>query len=198
MAYRWPKGSFSHLWANYPKHSEYDSDPKTMHTQKSVWSLIGGHVEMNEWSATEKQADGSPMFNNTCAIRMSRALNYTGITIPMQKTTTKSSDGKQHTRWLTVSGNDGKNYFLTVAGLQMFLERTLGQPEKIIGARFTSSRTITGAPSNASGIISFNDATGHFTLWDGVRQTVIDMDVTEGESYPRWPQPTSTLFWEVQ
>ena len=137
-------------------------------------------MQRNAWALDKKgnrqlDADGNPIPNNTCAIRMSYALNHSGLTIPRQKG--------------TVSGADGKQYFLTVANLQKFLMGSLGQPQHLPGGSFTG-------PAGKSGILSFNipfrDASGHFTLWNG--SGVIDFH----EPYGSWPKPTSSLFWSVR
>jgi RHS repeat-associated protein len=161
--------NFSALAANYPGHDAYPTDPNA---SNSIWSLIGGHVAMNAWTT---DADGNQVPNNTCAIRMSYDLNQSGLTIPKGKG--------------TVSGADGKQYFLRVADLQKFLTGALGAPQKLAGGSFAG-------PSGSTGIISFNipfkDATGHFTLWNG--SGVADPH----EPYQNWPKPTSTLFWGIQ
>jgi len=111
---------------------------------------------------------------------MSYDLNASGLTIPKGKG--------------TVSGADGKQYYLRVADLQKFLTGALGKPQVLPGGSFTG-------PSGSTGIISFNvahwgDASGHFTLWNG--RGVADPE----EPYARWVStghvPTSTLFWGIQ
>jgi hypothetical protein len=161
--------SFSSLAANYPGHDTYPTDPNA---PNSIWSLIGGHVAMNAWTT---DADGNQVPNNTCAVRMSYDLNQSGLTIPKGKG--------------TVSGADGKQYFLRVADLQKFLTGALGQPQRLAGGSFAG-------PAGSTGVISFNipfrDATGHFTLWNG--SGVADPK----EPYGSWPAPTSTLFWGIK
>ncbi len=161
--------SFSTLAANYPGHDTYPTDPNA---PNSIWSLIGGHVAMNAWTT---DADGNQVPNNTCAIRMSYDLNQSGLIIPKGKG--------------TVSGADGKQYFLRVADLQKFLTGALGQPQRLAGGSFAG-------PAGSTGVISFNipfrDATGHFTLWNG--SGVADPK----EPYGSWPAPTSTLFWGIK
>jgi hypothetical protein len=129
---------------------------------------------MNAWSSAKDQ-DGNPIYNNTCAIRMSYDLNHSGLTIP-------KGDG-------AVSGADGNQYFLRVKDLQKFLTAALGEPQHLSGGSFAG-------PSGSTGIISFNipfrNATGHFTLWNG--NSVAD----PREPYQSWPLPTSSLFWGVK
>jgi len=161
---------FAALWQNYPSHGAFPTDPSL---PNSIWSTIGGHVQMNEWT---EDANGNRVPNNTCALRMSYTLNRSGYPIP------KGSGA--------ISGADGSWYLLRVKSLQTFLTSTLGAPTSLPGGTFTG-------PSGKTGIISFNvsgwsDATGHFTLWNG--QSVVDSD----EPYQKWPAPTSTLFWGIQ
>lgn len=157
---------FSNLLNNYPSHTAFSTNPGSA---PSLWSLVGGHVAMNAW---QDQARGIP--NNTCAIRMSYALNLSGLMIPKMNG--------------TVSGADGSQYFLRVRDLQGFLNNALGKPVILSGGSFSG-------PPGETGIISFNipfrDATGHFTLWD--RDHTVDQD----EPYSDWPKPTSALFWSV-
>jgi RHS repeat-associated protein len=161
--------NFSSLAANYPGHDAYPTDPNA---PNSIWSLIGGHVAMNAWTT---DADGNKVPNNTCAIRMSYDLNHSGLSIPKGKG--------------TVSGADGKQYFLRVADLQKFLTGALGEPQRLAGRSFAG-------PGGSTGIISFNipfqNATGHFTLWNG--SNVADPK----EPYGSWPAPTSALFWGIK
>ena len=157
---------FSSLLKKYPSHTAFSTNPGSV---PSLWSLVGGHVAMNAW---QDQAGGIP--NNTCAIRMSYALNFSGLTIPKMNG--------------TVSGADGSQYFMRVRDLQGFLNSALGKPIVLSGGSFAG-------PPGETGIISFNipfrDATGHFTLWD--RDHAVDQD----EPYSDWPKPTSALFWRV-
>ena len=160
---------YSTLVANYPTEAQHPTDPNQA---GNIWSSIGGHVEKNEW-VTE---NGQQVENNSCAVRMSYDLNKSGLTIP-------KGPG-------TVSGADGKQYFLRVADLQKFLTKVLGPPQVLHGNGWNG-------PSGRSGIISFNipfrDATGHFSLWNGAG--LIDRNAPE--HYDNWLPPTSTLFWSV-
>jgi RHS repeat-associated protein len=161
---------FAALLRSYPSHADHSSDPKQ---PGNIWALIGGHVQMNAYN--------KGVVNNTCAIRMSYALNLSGWAIP------KGSG--------TVSGADGSQYYLRVADLQGFLS-TLFPKQTLPGGSFSG-------PSGVTGIISFNipfgrnpvtgdRAGGHFALWTGQGLT----DATESD-YASWPAPTSTLFWRV-
>src|SRR5262249_22662342 len=89
---------YAALWNQYP---DYRSYPKP----EEVKTLIGGNVN-----------DG--WITNTCAIRMSRALNYNGIPVP-----------GNYAGLHTVKGGDGKRYAFRVRELHPWLEHVLGVPD---------------------------------------------------------------------
>ncbi len=116
-------------------------------TQSSgdVYKLIGGKVYQNYVSDPIKYA-------NSCALRMSRALNYSGVKIPFIK-------GQ------TGSGSDGKWYFYRVSDLNNYISNDLGWTVDMTGSSASDF-------ANKKGIIMFQDcgwrdATGHFDLWNG-------------------------------
>jgi hypothetical protein len=128
--------AFKKLWDGFPRGSVED-----------VKTLIGGRVDA-DW------------IKNTCAIRVSRALNQAGAPVPF--TPPKN----------TISGADGKWHFFKVADLRTYLLKTYGPPGVVV------KRSDKAVPIDASkfagmkGIIHFDvqgwtDATGHFTVWDG-------------------------------
>jgi Type VI secretion system (T6SS), amidase effector protein 4 len=139
--------SFEKLLENYP------SGPP-----ESVKSLIGGDVD-------------SPQVTDTCAVRMSRALNLSGILIP----------GK--TRGLyTVSGRDQRDYALRVQELKQWIQNRFGPPQ-ITAVKLSASKPIDRKQFEGSkGIIAFDivfglnpdhrtRALGHLDLWDGKNYT---------------------------
>lgn len=127
---RSPYGCFSpvaSLWANYP-HGE----------PELVKALIGGNVN-SEW------------IDNTCAIRLSHALNRSGHKV-------QEIGGVK-----TVSGANGNRYMFRVREAVLYLRFHLGEP----------TPCTQGQRPTASGIIWFDDcgwmeATGHVDLWNGV------------------------------
>jgi hypothetical protein len=131
--------TFSALSDKYPDYLNY---PKP----ESVKALIGGAVDA-DW------------IENTCAIRLSRTLNYNGFPVP-------GSFAGLH----TVRGDDGKRYAFRVRELRPWLVHRFGQPDfdisKKQGEEFDKSRL-----AAIKGIIGFDirftDATGHLDLWDG-------------------------------
>lgn len=125
----------------------YDDIGKSV---SAVGTLIGGKVNYNINNLTPAQGQ----FQNACAIRMSYALNQSGIKIP-------------HLPGKTVSGKGGDWYLYKVVDLIDFLKKRFGEPDVI----FTTP-TI-GKLLPYKGIVVFevdqwDDATGHATVWDGV------------------------------
>jgi len=128
--------NYNVLYANYPKQDD----------AAEVKKLIGGHVDA-DW------------IGNTCAIRLSRAMNYSGYPIP------------PHLPGLaTVSGADNRWYAYRMQELKRFLPHFFGQPTSSAtkGRDGAVDRT---AFSGKRGIIAFDihfaDADGHLDLWDG-------------------------------
>ncbi|MBF4516159.1 hypothetical protein IRZ71_07395 [Flavobacterium sp. ANB] len=119
-------------------------------------------------------------WENTCSFRMSRGLNLSGFNLPRDnsKYREKGSSGGVH-----VGSNIGskKNYYwYRVKELGRYLEDNLGSPEfdvtlkKVgVGERKTGvSQSDWDKLSKLKGIVMFkvsgwNNASGHFTLWDG-------------------------------
>jgi RHS repeat-associated protein len=126
---------FATLSANYPGSKVSRAD---------LLNAIGGKVK---WNFDNNPAD----YANTCAIRMSKALNDSGHLIPFIK-------GQ------TGSGDNGNWYFYRVSDLVSYVNTTFG------------SADITNATSaglqNQNGIIFFEvsgwgDASGHVDIWNG-------------------------------
>ena len=117
---------------------------------KKVKETIGGKVRQN----FEIPANIGG-WENSCAVRMSYVLNYTGHSIPRY--------GNK-----TVSGADKKWYFYRVKDLIEYLKREWGQPDLIINY----PRIPVDKLKNKNGLILFEisgwyDAGGHATFWDG-------------------------------
>lgn len=127
--------TFTTLSSNFAK-------VKDLNVQE-VGNLIGGHVKLNIDNKT---------FENACAIRLSYAFNYSGITVP------KSGYGE------TSSGADKKWYIYRVADIIKFVKAKIGG---------TPMKGKTAADFKGhKGVIIFtdcgwSDATGHVDLYDG-------------------------------
>ena len=112
----------------------------------AVKTLIGGGIDADS-------------ITNTCAIRLSRGLNESGVPLPARRN-----------GLLTVRGGDKKYYALRVAEMRIWLPLVLGKPDldhrKKAGTAFDSTSL-----SALKGIIAFDirfsDATGHLDSWDG-------------------------------
>jgi len=126
---------FDTLRGNYP-----DGDPN------KVKSSIGGKINA-DW------------ITNTCAIRLSRALNYSGVHIPT------------HYEGLSVlSGADAMWYAFRMRELKKWLEATFGEPDFVkvqpAGGHITR-QSFAVMHGIVAFDIEFDDASGHLDLWDG-------------------------------
>lgn len=118
-------------------------------TPDEVFALIGGHVELNH-------------FPNSCVVRISRALNYSGQPI-------RHGGGT-----LTVSGADGKWYAFRVAEFELYMGQEYGPPQVEASGSKDIGPTSRTPFAGKRGVIAFrvkgwSNATGHFDLWDGAR-----------------------------
>ncbi|WP_090974515.1 type VI secretion system amidase effector protein Tae4 [Parapedobacter composti] len=100
-------------------------------------------------------------YQNACALRVSRALNYSGITIP-------TIIGQ------TAKGADGKNYFLGAANLNAWMIKTFGEPTKFTGAQGgENGKNFPTLLSGKKGIYIMvpnyprDFASGHADIWNG-------------------------------
>jgi len=117
---------------------------------KKVKDTIGG-MEMKNFEISPEQGG----WENSCAVRMSYVLNYTGHPIPRIKNK-------------TVSGGDYKWYFYRVRDLIACLYQVWGDPELIIDFPHIPVKSL----KNKNGLILFEvtgwgNAEGHATFWDG-------------------------------
>jgi hypothetical protein len=96
--------------------------------------------------------------DNTCVIRMSQAFNYAG----------KIHEIPRSKHMLTVRGKDNKNYAVRVQEFIQFLNERYGKPEITkYGSDINVNDFLRKTGLIAWHIAGWNDATGHFTLWDG-------------------------------
>ncbi|CAD6081386.1 type VI secretion system amidase effector protein Tae4 [Escherichia coli] len=113
--------------------------------------VIGGKVKHN-FEIPEQQGGWS----NSCAVRMSYVLNYTGHPVP-------------RIAGLTVSGADNKWYFFRVKDVIAWLTRQWGNPDMIVSYPSLPVQQL----DNKKGVILFevqgwSDAAGHATFWNGL------------------------------
>nr|WP_298659750.1 type VI secretion system amidase effector protein Tae4 [uncultured Flavobacterium sp.] len=88
-----------------------------------VYQLVGGQLY-------NSHLNNPNAYSNACAIRVSRALNYSGVTIPFISGQTET-------------GADNKNYFLNAKNLNAWMRKTFGVP--------TGSNHLTGLQGGTNG-----------------------------------------------
>jgi len=105
-----------------------------------------------------------PSGSNTCALRLSRALNYAGRPheIPAHGGALKL---------YTLKGSDRLSYLLRVSDMSKYLRHRYGMPT--VSVSYSPKETESATPFlGKRGIIcwhvtGWDDATGHYTLWNG-------------------------------
>jgi len=103
--------SYATFWANYPKKTNSSNEEMDA---PAVFSLVGGNVKAIY--------DSDPIANgNACALRVSRALNYSGVVIP---------EILDH----TYKGADNKFYFLSAAKLYNWMKKTFGTGSVVLSS----------------------------------------------------------------
>lgn len=124
------------LWVQYPQG-----------TPEDVAALIGGAVANNIRTASWE----------TCCIRISRALNYSGVPVTgfAGMANPYMTDGKVRAS----PGGDSKWYIFSTYDLRVYLTVRFGQPKLFKGT--ADEKTVAGVP----GIIMFGWR--HVDLWDG-------------------------------
>ena len=96
-------------------------------------------------------------WENSCAIRMSKALNYSGVSLP-----------NAPSRGGTIIGKDKYKYWISVEDLKKYLYELFNKPD----IEEKAGPNAVDKFNNKKGIIVFEvsgwgNASGHFTLWDG-------------------------------
>lgn len=130
-----------------------------------VKALIGGKVNAS-W------------VTNSCAIRLSRALNYGAFHIPYISGLS------------VVSGEDKLWYAYRVREVTAWLKRLWGRPQVVLkyANRLGAPEALLGKKGILVVEVPFSDATGHMTLWDGQR-CIDDSDYFD--------LATQVMLWEV-
>lgn len=156
--------SYSALWQEYPDYINYPDSAE-------VKRLIGGAVNA-DW------------ITNTCAVRLSRTLNYNGIAVPGAFAGLK-----------TVKGADGKRYGFRVREMRAWLDFSLGVPVFSLTKK-TGEPFDKGTLATYQGILGFDirfaDATGHLDLWDGAQ---FSSEYRTSVSY--WTAATRIWLWKA-
>lgn len=121
--------------------------------------------------------------DNTCAIRMSRALNYSGLLVP-----------HGYPGLLVVHGKDRKYYATRAREMKKWLALRLGRPLELHApvdrAAFQGKKGIIGFS------VQFKDAAGHIDLWDGTTFQYERGALSEGLDY--FKLATKVVLWEIQ
>ncbi|MBI4945231.1 MAG: hypothetical protein HY840_02385 [Bacteroidetes bacterium] len=134
--------SWSSMSTNYPKNSEGGDMPAS-----DVYEMVGGQIYNMYLSDPSSYA-------NACALRVSYALNKSGVSIP-------DASG-------TFTGGDGGNYFLSASKLNSWMTSYFGSPNLSVRSNFESSlqgnQGIYIMIPNYPGKFG---ASGHATLFDG-------------------------------
>jgi hypothetical protein len=136
--------SLTKLLANYPGAVYTSGD--------SVAELIGGTVKAN---FTNPQYAA---YKNTCAIRVSRALNYGGDPIPFAGAGLPNPHMADR-KIRTDKGGDGQWYIYSVYDMRAYLSGRYGHPKRFAGTAKKSDL------AGIKGIIAF--AAWHVDIWDG-------------------------------
>ncbi|GAA5787401.1 type VI secretion system amidase effector protein Tae4 [Chitiniphilus shinanonensis] len=115
-----------------------------------AYKMVGGNVYEHYLEKPDRYA-------NACALRLSRAFNYGGLTI-------QRGPGAYKLR-----GGDGKAYIMRVSDMLPFVKQQFGTPDLTIRG---SAQSQMAQLAGKKGIVNFavsgwNDATGHVTLWNG-------------------------------
>lgn len=162
---------FDKLWKNYPVKSTY----------QEAYALVGGQ-------ALALHLENPDAYTNACALRFSRALNYSGYTI-------SSSDGS---RGGVVKGGDGLKYLIRVKDAIKFVKKSFGEPTEVYRANEIDMAEVSNSISGKTGIIIFDvagwgDASGHVTLWNGEDCGDSCYFTHHGSSV----RTMEILFWEI-
>lgn len=121
-----------------------------------VYQLVGGQLYSNHLA-------NQPAYSNACAIRVSRALNYSGVVVP-------NIPGQ------TEKGADNKNYFISAANLNAWMKKVFGNPTNHFtgiqgGAQGVNFPALL---ANKKGIYIMIPkypayfASGHADIWNGI------------------------------
>lgn len=157
------KPSWSRFWAEYPDYINYPNS-------ETVKKDIGGSVDA-AWIA------------NTCAIRLSRGLNYSGVAVPAG-----------FAGMSTVKGADGKRYAFRVREVRKWLPQAIGKPDFDLTKKANEvfDKATLAAMKGIIGFdIQFADATGHLDSWDGAEFS------HEYAATEYWNRATRITLWKL-
>ena len=134
--------SYEDMYNHYPKDAANGDMPAG-----EVYKLVGGQIY-------KMYLEKPQNFANACALRVSYALNQSGVAIPASKKTFK--------------GEDKKNYFLGATHLHKWMENYFGDPDitaiKDFELQLRGNKGIYTMIPKKPGTFG---ASGHATLFDG-------------------------------
>ncbi len=173
------KPSFELMWSSFPDHIKYP-------TLRELHNHIGGALAKNI------DVPGFGPTGNTCAVRMSRALNYGNLPI--------SPKLVKQLKMSAMTGEDGKLYIFRVRDMKTYLAKALAvHPVKV-------TKDFGQAFLGKSGIVSFDvvgwsDASGHLALWNGTefRESVDDYRGLKDDPATPLIEPATQAMtlWEI-
>lgn len=152
------------FWQEYPDYITY---PIGIEVKKD----IGGELTQ-AW-----------LGRNTCAMRLSRGLNYSGAPVP-----------RNFTGMNTVAGGDKLRYAYRVREMRLWLPTVLGAPDYDLKKSPTASfnkATLAGMSGIIAFDVSFSDATGHLDAWDG------SVFSHEYEAADYWDRASRITLWAL-
>jgi hypothetical protein len=124
-------------------------------TPESVATLIGGTVKSNYFDPKYTA------YKDTCAIRVSRALNYAGDPIPAAGGGL-SNPYMDDKKIRTDKGADGKWYIYSTYDLRAYFLGRYGKPTKVFPGTATKADL-----AKTTGLVAFGF--WHFDIWDGTK-----------------------------
>lgn len=147
---------------NYAKEEKKEISKKVVKEKLPSFKKMLLHYPLGSSSSVKKLIGGyvnRPSVVNTCAIRLSRSLNYANAPLPK-----KWYKGVKLT---TLRGGDNKRYAVRVREMKRYLTARYGKPDLVV----SNPRRVPKSFKGKQGIIvfdqKFKNATGHTTLWNG-------------------------------
>ncbi|MBN6075550.1 hypothetical protein HYE59_09310 [Aggregatibacter actinomycetemcomitans] len=203
---------------------------RTLHIKRPSWNDMVRHYKTipsrefypiisKEWAALAENPKTRVTWENTCAGRMSYALNHSGFILP------------KNTKGAFIGDNDKFNHWFRVSELREYLKKSFGKGDfedppipmtELTPSQEMWNKRVNGVRENMlnkiknkTGIVVFevggwDNATGHFTLWNGNRLLYADgHDDPRTSSYYFWffksdhikkriVQTTKIIFWELK
>jgi hypothetical protein len=171
------KPDFHKLWLEFPDHTRYP-------TLENLYTALGGAAKKNI------HLPGFGPNGNTCASRMSVAINKAGAPIDTALVNTIGAH--------TLGTADGSRIIFRVAELRKYLFQLLGKPA--IGTTSPYDATFRGRKGIIAFSVNWHDASGHIALWNGEAYREPGHDDYSTYVNPDYPSIRTTLseLWEIR